>query len=374
MVVNKVLSVENKVVGKDADTGNRGAILVIDDDPSVLDVVATLLDENSYPVIACNKSEESISFLKKNSIALVVSDVRMPGLNGLELLDEIHAICPELPVILMTALPDVDLTIKAIKKGAFDFIAKPFRSFELIAAVEKAYKFSRLAEHARNYTIMLEETVNKKTFELQQALIAEKESSLELIRRLTRIAEYRDTDTGAHISRIGLFAGIVARAMERPATFIEAISYASPMHDIGKVGIPDSILLKQGPFTPEEFKVMMTHSSIGANILHGSMRENLRMASVVALTHHERWDGSGYPNGLKAAEIPVEGMIAMICDQYDAIRSKRPYKKPIGHDDAIAILSKGDGRTRPEHFDPRVLGAFLEVQMEIKAVFEANRD
>jgi putative two-component system response regulator len=159
-----------------------------------------------------------------------------------------------------------------------------------------------------------------------------------------------------------------------PADFVETITFASPMHDIGKIGIPDNILLKPGSLTPEEFGIMKSHTTIGEKILSRSSHPYLQMAASVALNHHERWDGTGYLRGLKGEDIPIEGRIVMICDQYDAMRGKRPYKQPLSHQEAFRIITEGDGRTLPGHFDPKVLKVFIEISPECEKIFSTYHD
>ena len=187
--------------------------------------------------------------------------------------------------------------------------------------------------------------------------------------RLARAAEYRDGETGFHMQRMGLYAKVLAQRLGLAEEEAEDLAVAAPLHDVGKIGVPDRVLLEPGPLTAEERKIMERHTSIGASLLEGSPSEVVELARTIALTHHERWDGSGYPRGLAGEEIPLAGRIVMLCDQYDALRSARPYKEPLGHETTCAILAEGDGRTEPRHFDPRLLATFLVAAQDFETIF-----
>lgn len=349
-------------------------ILIVDDDPFILDYLSKLLNEFGYDSAASNNSVNALELFKSHRFGIVLTDIKMPGISGIELLNMIHDVDPDTPVVLMTAYAELEIAIEALQKGAFDFVSKPFRSEYLINCIKKALRHHKALQIEKHYKSMLENTVKAKTEELAATLIEMKNLNKEIIQRLATVAEFRDTDSATHFSRISLYANKIAEAMDFDSSYVETITLASKLHDIGKIAIPDNILLKTNSLTPKEWEIMKSHTTIGGNILSGSDHQALKIASSIALHHHEKWDGSGYPFGLRGADIPFEGRLIIVCDQYDAIRSRRPYKKSFSHEETFKILTEGDGRTEPTHFDPDVLESFIKVSNVFDDIFEAHQD
>ncbi len=347
-------------------------ILVVDDEPINRTVLEALLKPLGYQVEVAENGLQALELVEKAPPDLVLLDVMMPGMDGFEVLGRLKEgeQTQRIPVVMVTALRDVEDRVRALDAGADDFLTKPVEKAELRARVRNLLKVKAFHDSQVEYQHRLEAEVAQRTHELRRALQKVRTASLDSVVRLSRAAEYRDEDTGAHIMRMSRYSAAIARQMGLGERVSEYILYAAPMHDVGKIGIPDHILLKPGRLTPEEWEIMKTHTIIGARILSGSSTGFLRLGEVVALTHHERWDGSGYPQGLQGKEIPLAGRIVAIADVFDALLSRRPYKEPFPLDKALGIIREGRGR----HFDPAVVDAFEAVLDEILDIHARYQD
>lgn len=348
-------------------------ILIVDDDNRNLILMEAILMPLGYDVILARDGEEALQKVKEKPPDLILLDIMMPKMDGFEVARRLkeEEETKIIPIVMVTALRESEDRVKALEVGADDFISKPVEKTELRARVMSLLKVKAYSDHMRDYQKELEAEVTKRTKQLKRAFEKIKAASLETIYRLSRAAEYKNEDTGAHIQRMSHYSAIIARKFGLNEKEAENILYASPMHDLGKIGIPDQILLKTGKLDPEEWEIMKQHSIIGAQILEGSDAEFIRLAEIIALTHHEKWDGSGYPKGLKGLKIPLAGRISAIADVFDAMTSNRPYRKEsIPLERAFDIIREGRG----SHFDPKVVDAFFAVKYEIFSIKENFKD
>jgi putative two-component system response regulator len=342
---------------------DKPVILVVDDQPQNIELLEAYLVPEGYEILTAANGEEALGKLSGNQIDLILLDVMMPGMDGFEVTRRVRQNDSYrlLPIILVTALRETEDRVKGIEAGCDDFISKPVDKMELLARVRSLVKVKAYNDLMSNYRTELESEVTSRTEELKHALERIKADSLETIYRLSMASEYKDKETGAHIKRMSHYSAAVARRMGLDEKTIETILYSAPMHDLGKIGIADLILWKPAKLDPVEWEMMKQHSVIGAKILGGSNAEFIRMGESIAQCHHEKWDGSGYPNNLKGIEIPIAGRIAAIADVFDALTSKRPYKEPFSVEKSLAIIQEGRG----SHFDPDVVDAFFAIQDEI---------
>jgi putative two-component system response regulator len=340
-------------------------ILVVDDDPSIHRMMGRILGRSGYNVVVAHGGREAFDIIAGSQPDLILLDLSMPMLDGFEVATHLknNPETREIPIILTTGLDTSQNHVKALDVGINDFLSKASEPEEILARVRSHLKVKKINDQLRDYRSSLEKTVVLKTAQLKNA-------SLEIIWRLTAASEYRDNETGAHIKRMSHYSAAIARKMGLAQKTVETILYAAPLHDIGKIGIPDEILLKPDKLNPKEWELMKLHTIIGANILKGSKIGFVRMGETIARTHHEKWDGSGYPNGLKGGRIPLAGRIVALADVFDALTSKRPYKEAFSIEKSHRIIKQGYGK----HFDPKVLDTFFSIQDEILKIKETFQD
>lgn len=323
-------------------------VLVVDDEAVNVRLLERHLQKwGCTQIQGTTDSRQVLALFQSFAPDIILLDLMMPHLSGLEVLEQLKPLVPEhtyLPVLILTADASTEAKQLGLAGGAKDFLTKPFDSTELLLRVGNLLETRFLNQH-------LEERVRERTRELE-------ESQVEMLERLAQAAEFRDDDTGQHTRRVGEMAALVARELGLEASRVELIRRAAPLHDVGKIGICDEILLKPDRLSPEEFGVMQGHAPIGARLLMQGRSGLVQLAEVIALTHHERWDGTGYPQGLCGEEIPLEGRILAIVDVFDALTHERPYKKAWLIKEALAEIQSQSGR----QFDPCVVKAFLQAQ------------
>ncbi len=364
------------------ETETKATILVVDDIPGNRKLLSVLLEREGHQVQTASNGVEAVEMAVAHPPDLVLMDINMPEMDGYEACRRIHQDPwnAQTPVLFISALDSVQEKVAGFEAGGLDYITKPFEPSEVRARVETHLKLRRLKKELERHNQELRLLVAEQVREISEAQLA-------TIHALVKLAEYRDEDTGNHIKRMQHYSQVLARRlMESGAfgplvdpNFVETVYHASAMHDIGKVAIPDHILLKPGGFTPDEMAIMNTHPVVGAEILKVVNRNYPKNAFVamgmeVARAHHERWDGTGYPARLAGEAIPLSARVVILADQYDALRSKRPYKPAFDVAKTCSIITQGDGRTMPGHFDPRVLAVFKGAVDEFEAIREKWAD
>ncbi len=354
-------------------------ILVIDDEEGLRRSLRAFLEDLGYDTLDAANGKEGLEALRRSmpDLAAVIVDLNMPVLDGYGFLKQAVIEAPELPVIVLSGVGVVDDALQAVRLGAWDFLTKPLHNLNILDhTLNKVMEKARLIRENREYQTNLEQLVRQRTAELER-------TRRQIMHRLSRAAEYKDNETGHHVIRVGEIAAVLARALGLDAERCANLRDCAPLHDIGKIGIPDEVLLKPGKLDPAEWTLMQQHCMFGCEILgpltskeeaHASCEnwaapdedgnELLGLARLLALLHHERWDGSGYPFGLAGEAIPLEARIVAVVDTYDALASERPYKKAFPEEKCLAIIRESSG----SHFDPRVVEAFFKNTDNIRSI------
>ncbi len=357
-------------------SSTKSTVLIIDDEPLIRDLFSIYLEEHEYNVITADNGQAGIEILDREKPDIILTDLNMPRSDGFDVLRQAHERDEELPVIVISGAGSLDAAVKALRQGAWDYLIKPLQDMSiLLHTINKSLEKSRLLKENRRYREHLEELVQQRTKQLEMRNKQLDISRRQIIGILSQAAEYRDFETGDHFLRVSEYCACLAKGMGWTDEAVNQIKLASPVHDIGKIGIPDNILLKEGKLTPEEWEIMKNHTRYGSNILKSNKFVNffthkqstdqedfieygqrlIEIAANIALNHHERWDGTGYPLGLKAQNIPIEARITAVADVYDALRSHRPYKEPWSDEKTLTYISDEAGK----QFDPEVVQVFL---------------
>ncbi|EAX46968.1 response regulator receiver modulated metal dependent phosphohydrolase [Thermosinus carboxydivorans Nor1] len=344
----------------------KAKILVIEDDARSARLMEALLMPAGYEVQTVGSGAEGLAAIETFKPHLVLLDIMLPDIDGFEVLRRLKAepAGQAVPVVMVTALADAKSRARGFELGADDFIIKPVEKIELYARVRSLLRIKAYYDQLQEQNQRLAAEVAERTRELEQALEQVRHASLETIYRLCRAAEYRDEDTGQHLRRISHYVAAIARQLGLDAKTCDLLHHAAPLHDVGKIAIPDHILQKPGPLNEYERQLMQQHTVIGARILEGSELELIETGRIIALSHHERWDGAGYPYGLAGEAIPLAGRIVAVADVFDALRQRRPYKQPLPLEQVLVIMRQERGR----HFDPAVVDAFLAILPEIREI------
>lgn len=339
------------------------SILIVDDLAIVRLSLRHILAKAGY---RCREAEDvaaALAVLDEDSIDLILCDIQMPGASGLDLVKAIKHRIPDTSVVMVSSLEEAETAIECLQRGAFGYVLKPYQPREILVQVNSALRRRMLEIAFRDREAQLAQKVREQTLEIR-------DSREEIALRLIAASEHRDNETGMHVRRIGLYAAEMARLLGWDLQGVDTIRAAAPMHDIGKIGVPDAILQKPSTLTEAEWVTMKRHTTMGATILKGSTVPFIQMGARIAIGHHEKWDGSGYPKGLRGEAITLEARITALVDVYDAVSNRRHYKEPWPEEQVVDLIQKGSG----VHFDPRLVELFLANLDRFRAILNANPD
>jgi len=376
-----------------SEKDDRQVILTIDDEEVIRASFRYFLEDYGFKVLEAENGRSGLAMFRRHKPDLVLVDLRMPEVDGLEVLGQVTVTSPDTPIIVISGTGIIADAVEALRLGAWDYLLKPVEDLTvLMHAVNRCLERASLLKENRQYKEHLEDMVRLRTKQLEATNSELKETRMEIIRRLGKAAEYKDNETGKHVIRVGLYSGLLAEKLELDEETVELIRICSPMHDLGKIGIPDYIMKKMGPLDTDEWQIMKKHTSIGRqmleplpeedlilyrshttigeNILGGSDSKLLETARKIAAFHHERWDGNGYPHGLKGEDIPIEARIVAIADNYDALSTKRSYKEPFLEEVCQLVLQEMSG----SYLDPGIVELFFQNLDEILKIKEEWQD
>ncbi len=335
-------------------------ILIIDDQKLHSLYLEKILKQDGYKNIKFSLDPlRAIAITQEFQPDIIILDLIMPQLDGFQIMQKLDEFRKEnyLPILVLSEDKSSDIKVRALQSGATDFLYQPYESIEMLFRIRNMITMRILHGQVKNQNIILDAKVKERTQELR-------ETQFDIIRRLAQAAEFRDRDTGLHIIRMSQYCAKLGKLIGMNPEQCELLLHASPLHDVGKIGIPDSILLKPGPLTPQEREIMKTHTTKGAQLLSGSDSPVMKMAQLIAITHHEKWDGTGYPEGLAGQDIPWVGQICSVCDVFDALTTKRPYKNAWPMKDAIEEII----RLKYIHFNPELVDRFIEILPQIEEI------
>lgn len=346
-------------------------VLIVDDSKTNLKLIENYL-KSEYIIYTAETGQRCFEIVEETPPDLILLDILLPDINGFKICRELksHPLTKQIPIIFISGEDGIKSKKKGFEAGGVDYITKPFSVEEIKARVNTHVSLKKTRENLEGYNLELERLIDKKTAALRKALYSAEEFAIETIFRLSRAAEHKDLTTAQHIERVSYYSALIGQESGFSGLEIETIIKAAPMHDIGKIGTPDSILQKPGPLTPAERKEMQTHTTVGSKILEGSNSPTIQMAQTIALHHHEKWDGTGYPFGLKGTEIPLAARIVAVADVFDALVSKRPYKEAFPIERALDIIKKDSGT----HFDPELVELFFEHLPRVKEIMQEYND